>query len=75
MNLLDEDVWPEDLVQTLAAYMEEEGVLPGEICLHLYPFGGIRKTLSMRAALEEGVWPALATERPAIPSSRPGPAI
>jgi hypothetical protein len=54
-------VWPEELVLALAAYCEQSQSLPGEIVLHVYPFGGVRDSTEMLKRLSAGTWPSAET--------------
>jgi len=54
-----EAVWPEDLVLSLAAYCEHEHVVPGDVSLHFFPFGGLVKTFELTSQLCNGTWPLL----------------
>ena len=51
-------VWPEELVLALAAYCEQAVTAPGEIVLHVFPFGGVRAGVEMVAQLSDGRWPS-----------------
>lgn len=54
-----EEVLPEELVQALAAYCEEEQLGADEVALHFFPFGGLAETLRLAAGLRNGTWPSL----------------
>lgn len=54
-----DEVLPDELVQTLAAYCEEEQLGANEVALHFYPFGGLAATLNLAAGLRNGTWPSL----------------
>eukprot|EP00930_Biecheleria_cincta_P066210 TRINITY_DN5226_c0_g1_i2.p1 TRINITY_DN5226_c0_g1~~TRINITY_DN5226_c0_g1_i2.p1 ORF type:complete len:215 (+),score=36.52 TRINITY_DN5226_c0_g1_i2:33-677(+) len=54
-----EAVWPEDSVLSLAAYCEHENVVPGDVSLHFFPFGGLAKTFELTSQLSKGTWPLL----------------
>lgn len=54
-----EEVLPEELVQALAAYCEEEQLGADEVALHFFPFGGLAGTLHLAARLRNGTWPPL----------------
>eukprot|EP00933_Yihiella_yeosuensis_P073866 TRINITY_DN82647_c0_g1_i1.p1 TRINITY_DN82647_c0_g1~~TRINITY_DN82647_c0_g1_i1.p1 ORF type:complete len:123 (+),score=23.09 TRINITY_DN82647_c0_g1_i1:38-406(+) len=49
--------FPQDLVLSLAALCELDKTEPGEIVVHLFPFGGLPQSLSMASALRNGDWP------------------
>lgn len=59
-------VWPEELVTTIAAYCHHENVPAGEVMFHVFPFGGLAKTLELVSMLQDGSWPKLAHENGAI---------
>lgn len=52
-------VLPEELVLALAAYVEREQLPEGEVVLHLYPFGGVDRSLQLLRDMAEGAWPAV----------------
>lgn len=58
--------WPDEVVLAVAAYCERERVLPGEVALHVFPFGGLRRAMDLLAALRGGSWPPLATTGKAV---------
>jgi len=55
-------VWPEELVLALAGYCDREKVAPGEVVLHLFPFGGLPLTFELTRKLRDGTWPPLTAE-------------
>lgn len=52
-------IWPAEIVTALAHYCEADGVSKDEVCLHIYPFGGIKSSLDMVDALKAGTFPEL----------------
>ena len=54
-------VWPEELVLALAHYCEKVHAAPGEIVLHVFPFGGARQGVDMIEQLRKGAWPSSET--------------
>ena len=57
-----EIVEPTELVEALANYCEDEGLGDDDVVLHMYPFGGLTRTLRLMAGLRDGTWPVLDTE-------------
>lgn len=58
----EQDVWPEELVRSVARYCCEKGLsdllFAGNVIrLHVFPFGGVAKALGMIEQLADGRWP------------------
>ncbi|CAE8583237.1 unnamed protein product [Polarella glacialis] len=54
---VDRLVSPEDILLSLAAHCEQEGIPSGEITALIFPFGGLPHSLEMAGGLRNGSWP------------------
>eukprot|EP00931_Biecheleriopsis_adriatica_P104880 TRINITY_DN79494_c0_g1_i1.p1 TRINITY_DN79494_c0_g1~~TRINITY_DN79494_c0_g1_i1.p1 ORF type:complete len:496 (-),score=40.71 TRINITY_DN79494_c0_g1_i1:9-1496(-) len=58
----DDVVCPEELVLTLALFCERQQIPKGEVNLHMFPFGGISKTVDLVKRLRAGTWPEITAD-------------
>ena len=67
-------VLPTQLVRDIAGWCEraEPALGEGEVSLHLFPFGGLERTVGLMHRLADGAWPpdGLEASNPADPAPR-----